>query len=80
MEYDEFEKDELKNGVIKGAGVVAKTATGAGIGLLGAAVGIAALATADIVLPALLCLKAAGIVGGGIGLIFGVNSFKKNDR
>ena len=74
------EKKEKKVDAIEGVGVIAKTATGVGLGLLGAALGVAALATADVILPALLCLKAAGVVGGGIGLIFGVSSFKKNKR
>lgn len=75
----EIKKNENeKNMTINGVEVIAKTATGVGVGLLGAAVGVAALAAADIVLPALLCLKAAGVVGGGIGLLFGVNSVKKN--
>ena len=70
---------EKKNGdgIIEGAGIVAKTAAGVGIGLIGAAVGVAALSAAEVALPAMLCLKAAGIVGGGIGLIFGVNSVQK---
>ena len=70
---------EEKNGstFMDGAGVVAKTATGVGVGLIGAAIGVAALAAAEITLPAMLCLKAAGIVGGGVGLVFGVNSVQK---
>jgi hypothetical protein len=75
----EIKNDEkTKNIALSGVGVVATTATGVGVGLLGAAVGVAALAAVDIVLPALLCLKAAGVVGGGVGLLFGVNSTKKN--
>jgi hypothetical protein len=73
-------KNKSRSVAVDGISIAAKTATGVGVGLIGAAVGVAALATADIVLPALLCLKAAGVVGGGIGLISGVNSTKKNRK
>ena len=78
---EDFEMmEEEKEGeitVLNGFGVVATTAAGVGVGLLGSALGVAALAAAEVVLPALLCLKAAGVVGGGVGFVIGLKAAKK---
>ncbi len=78
-ETDQFELEEEKDkiSVTDGFGIVGKTITGVGVGLLGASVGVAVLAASEVILPALLCLKAAGLIGGGVGLALGVNSAKK---
>ncbi|MCB4791419.1 MAG: hypothetical protein LHV68_05980 [Elusimicrobia bacterium] len=70
-------EEEKKFGVLEGFEVAATTAAGIGAGLVVAAVSVAALASAELVLPALLCLKASGVLGGGAGFIFGVRMTKK---
>ena len=63
--------------ILSGVNVVATTAAGLGVGLIGASLAVASLAAVEVVLPALLCLKAGGLLGGGCGLVFGVNSARK---
>jgi len=71
----EEECDEFK--VCQGIRTGASTVAGAGLGLITGVAGIAAVAAIEIVLPVSLCLWAAGVSGGAIGLLLGLDSKKK---
>lgn len=55
---------------------VAITAACAGVGIIGAIGAVTVAAVGEIVLPAALCLKVAGITGGAIGLALGIGRKK----
>ena len=59
--------------------VVAITAACTGVGIIGAIGAVTAAAVGEVVLPAVLCMKVAGITGGAIGLAFGIGG-KKHDK
>lgn len=56
--------------------VVAVTCACAGAGVIGAIGAVTAAAVGEVVLPALLCMKVAGITGGAIGLALGLGRKK----
>ena len=71
---DETKRHDLRTPVK----VIASTATGAGVGVLGAVAGIAvATVCGEVVLPVALCLWAGGITFGALGLILGLGKKKK---
>ena len=71
----EEELDEFN--VAQGIKTGATTVAGAGLGLIAGVAGIAAAAAIEIVLPVTLCLWAAGVSGGALGLLLGIGQKKK---
>jgi len=71
----EEELDEFN--VCRGIKTGATTVAGAGLGLIAGVAGIAAAAAIEIVLPVSLCLWAAGVSGGAVGLLLGLDKKKK---
>ena len=57
--------------------VVAITAACAGVGVMGAIGVVTCCCLGEILLPAALCLKVAGITGGAIGLVLGIGRKKQ---
>lgn len=57
---------------------IALTAAFAGAGVLGAIAAVTAAAVGEVILPAALCLKVAGVTGGAIGLALGIGTKKQN--
>ncbi|MDO8805449.1 MAG: hypothetical protein Q7R35_13590 [Elusimicrobiota bacterium] len=70
---DELAEYQVCQGIKTSAGTVA----GAGLGVIAGIAGIAAAAAIEIVLPVSLCLWAAGVSGGAIGLMLGMDPKKK---
>lgn len=66
--------------LLKPLRVVAVTTACAAIGVLGAIGAVTIAAAAEVVLPAALCLKAAGIAGGAVGLFLGLSSEKSSHQ
>ena len=66
-------EDNISAGVYRTAMVVSKTAAGAGLGVC-VAIGavVAAGLTCEILVPALLLMKACGFTGGAIGFCSGL--------
>ncbi len=58
--------------------IALKTTLGAGIGVIGGVLGsIIAVQALEMAVPALLITKAAGVIGGTAGMLFGLNSTEK---
>ena len=79
---EKTESKETNGGLRKGIDftkpikVVAVTCACAGAGVIGAIGAVTAAAVGEVVLPALLCMKVAGITGGAIGLALGLGRKK----
>ena len=74
MTDDEEKKKPINWG--KPVKVVAVTAACAGVGIIGAIGAVTCCAVSEVVLPAVLCMKVAGITGGAIGLVLGIGKKK----
>ncbi len=66
-------EDRISEGVYRTAVVVSKTAAGAGLGVC-VAIGavVAAGLTCEILVPAILLMKACGLTGGALGFCSGL--------
>ncbi|HIJ60887.1 MAG TPA: hypothetical protein HPP56_09820 [Nitrospirae bacterium] len=62
----------LNSFIYKSGMIAAKTAVGVGAGAVAGFGAIAALATAEITIPALIVLKTFGFAGGAIGFLNGL--------
>jgi hypothetical protein len=76
----EEDKERKKINLRRPVQAITATATGAGIGVMGAITGVAIAAAFKVALPVALCLWAGGVTFGAVGLTVGMGRKKKIEK
>ncbi|MBI4766578.1 MAG: hypothetical protein HY787_18590 [Deltaproteobacteria bacterium] len=75
-EYD-FDKNKKGNFLYNLGNLAGKTAVGLGVGITAGVGVMAAIAVAEITIPAAIIFNALGLTGGALGFLHGTRSLKK---